>query len=91
MTKIDKNIIMCLTTGRSGTNLLEKLLDLAGDTCSLHEPAPYFSDHVKKVRENPAHAIDFVRDEKLPAILAVPESNYVETVSYTHLTLPTKA
>lgn len=79
MTKIDKNIIMCLTTGRSGTNLLEKLLGLAEDTCSLHEPAPYFSDHVMQVRENPDHAIDFVRDEKLPAILAVPENNYAES------------
>ena len=79
MQKINKNIVMCLTTGRSGTNLLEELLALANDTCSMHEPAPYFSDHVKAVRDNPKAAIDFVKNEKIPAIEQIAESNYVET------------
>lgn len=77
--EIDKNIVMCLTTGRSGTNLLEKLLALAEDTCSVHEPVPEFHKVLPDVRKDPQVAIDFVRDQKLPAILATPEHNYVET------------
>ena len=75
MLQIDKNISMCLTTGRSGTNLLEELLSLADDTCALHEPAPYFSDHIVKVRDSEKHALYFVKNEKLPAILNIPEKN----------------
>ncbi|MGE4313351.1 MAG: sulfotransferase domain-containing protein [Pseudobdellovibrionaceae bacterium] len=77
--EIDKNIVMCLTTGRSGTNLLEKLLGLAEDTHAVHEPVPEFHKVLPEVRKNPQAAIDFVRDHKLPAILAVKEKNYVET------------
>ena len=70
---------MCLTTGRSGTNLLEKLMELCVDTTSLHEPEPYFSDHVKAVRKDPDFATTFVEEEKLPAIQAFDTQNYVET------------
>lgn len=79
MMNIDKNICMCLTTGRSGTNLLEELLSLAEDTCSLHEPTPYFSDHIEQVRQDPSVAVSFIRDEKLPFIQSVKENNYAET------------
>ena len=77
--KIDKNIIMCLTTGRSGTNLLEKLLALAEDTHALHEPEPGFQHVLENVRHDPSSAVNFVRNRKLPAILAYPETNYAET------------
>lgn len=75
----NKNIAMCLTTGRSGTNLLQELLSLAENTCSLHEPAPFFSDHVEEVRKNPQAAVNFVVNEKLPVIEKYPQTNYVET------------
>jgi hypothetical protein len=74
-----KNIIMCLTTGRSGTNLLERLLALAEDICSKHEPEPAFQRVLDEVSNNPAAAISFVRDIKLPDILARPGSHYAET------------
>ncbi len=76
---IEKNIIMCLTTGRSGTNLLQELLALAQDICSEHEPEPAFQDVLEKVRQDPMAAISFVRDIKLPAIMARPGAHYVET------------
>jgi hypothetical protein len=77
--KIDKNIIMCLTTGRSGTNLLEKLLALADDICAVHEPEPAFQHVLGDVRRNPPAAISFVRDRKLPDILARSGAHYAET------------
>src|SRR5262249_18366644 len=77
--KIGKNIIMCLTTGRSGTNLLEKLLALANDICAVHEPEPAFQHVLDDVRRDPLAAIAFVRDRKLPDILTRPGSHYAET------------
>lgn len=77
--RTDKNIVMCLTTGRSGTNLLEQLLALADDTCALHEPEPAFQHVLDDVRREPNAAIAFVRDRKLPDILARPGAHYAET------------
>ncbi len=74
-----KNIVMCLTTGRSGTNLLQALLALASDTCALHEPEPAFHHVLEEVRLNPAAATAFVAGRKLPDILTRPGANYVET------------
>jgi hypothetical protein len=73
-----KNIIMCLTTGRSGTNLLEKLLALADDICSQHEPEPAFQRVLNEVRHSPEAAIAFVKDIKLPDIMARPGHHYAE-------------
>jgi hypothetical protein len=76
---IDKNIVMCLTTGRSGTNLLQKLLTLTDDTCALHEPEPAFQSVLADVSRDPAVALFFVRNRKLPYILSRSEKNYAET------------
>ncbi len=77
--KFGKNIIMCVTTGRSGTNLLEKLFALADDTCALHEPEPGFQNVLPAVRQDPDLAVVFVRQYKLPFIAAQPQKNYAET------------
>ncbi len=74
-----KNIIMCVTTGRSGTNLLEKLFALADDTCALHEPEPGFQNVLRAVRQDPNAAVAFMRQSKLPFIAAQPQKNYAET------------
>ena len=76
---IDKNIVMCLTTGRSGSNFLEHLLSIADDTCSLHEPEPAFQNVLEDVKSDPEAALNFVYNRKLPDILSRPEKNYVET------------
>lgn len=78
-TQTDKNIVMCLSPGRSGTELLSRLLSLAGDTRSVHEPEPTFRAVTEAVRTSPDETLQFVRGIKLPHILSVPETNYVET------------
>lgn len=76
---MNKNIVMCLSPGRSGTQLLTHLLGLADDTHSVHEPQPTFQAVTEAVRTSPDETLRFVRDTKLPAILSTPEPNYVET------------
>ncbi len=76
---IDKNIIMCLSPGRSGTKLLTLLLGLADDTCSVHEAEPTFQAVTESVRKSVEDTERFVRDVKLPVILSMAETNYVET------------
>ncbi|MEA1938668.1 MAG: sulfotransferase domain-containing protein [Pseudomonadota bacterium] len=76
---MNKNIIMCITTGRSGTNLLQALLGLSEDTCAVHEPEPSFTHRAVAARQDLSEAIDFVENTKLPDIMSRPEHNYVET------------
>lgn len=70
---------MCVTTGRSGTKLLAKLLALGDDVCARHEPEPALHHVLEEVKRDPAAALRFVREVKLPAIQACPEKNYAET------------
>lgn len=70
---------MCVTTGRSGTKLLANLLTLGDDVCALHEPEPAFHHVLEEVKRDPAAALKFVREVKLPAIQARPEKYYAET------------
>lgn len=75
----DKNIVMCLSAGRSGTALLAKLMSIAVDTHACHEPAPTFQVVTESVRSSAEETLNFVRDVKLPAIHATSPGNYVET------------
>ncbi|MBI4694446.1 MAG: glycosyltransferase family 25 protein [Gammaproteobacteria bacterium] len=74
-----KSLTFCLTTARSGTAFLASLLALADDADALHEPAPDFHHALADVRSRPEAALEFVRDRKLPKILACPHRHYVET------------
>jgi len=76
---IGKNIIMCLSPGRSGTQLLTRLMGIARDTVAVHEPEPTFRAVTEAVRESSDETLRFVRDIKLPDILARAAPNYVET------------
>jgi len=78
----DKNIIMTISTGRSGTGLLAKLFELAVDTCSVHEPLPAFQDAFVNGQAEDDKALAFVRDEKGPAIEACGTKHYAETSHY---------
>lgn len=75
----NKNIVMCLSPGRCGTNLLALLLDLADDTRAVHEPVPGFHSLIDSLHDNPEQALPFVQDIKIPAIQAQTAGNYVET------------
>lgn len=78
----DKNIIMTISTGRSGTGLLAKLLDLAGDMSSVHEPVPAFQDVFVNGQSESKAALAFMRDVKGPVIAACGTAHYAETSHY---------
>ncbi len=76
---MDKNIIACLSPGRSGTELLTRLLALAENALSVHEPDPTYQHVTESIRANADETETFVRDIKLPAIQATQTPNYIET------------
>lgn len=75
----EKNIIMCLSPGRSGTKLLTEILSLCPESCVLHEEEPNFRDYTEITRESLDSARQFVRDVKYPDILARDGKIYIET------------
>lgn len=75
----EKNIVACLSTGRSGTALLAQLMALADDCHACHEPRPTYEAVTESVRWSEQDTLAFVRDVKLPAIRSVQAANYVET------------
>jgi hypothetical protein len=79
----NKNLIFCITTGRSGTEYLSQLLRLTDDTDSLHEPIPSFDTLFQ--REEKTHELLYMWMEhaKLPSIASYTGRNYAET---SHLT-----
>ncbi len=74
-----KRLIFTVTTGRSGTGYLARFLRPARRCAVFHAPAPAFEQVMRAVQANPKTALDFWRNEKLPAISAVPEPVYCET------------
>jgi len=77
-----KRLFFTVTTGRSGTRYLARVLGLFRGTKSLHEPKPTFSSAFRTVRTAPATAREFWLEHKLPAIARHRAGVYVET---THL------
>lgn len=75
---LQKRLIFTITTGRSGTKTLSEVFTCAKDTCSLHEPVPCYSKCLHRVQRNAELAMEFLLDEKLPAILATGVPNFVE-------------
>lgn len=76
---IAKNIVTCFSPGRSGTELLAHLLELAENTTSFHEPDPTYQQVTESTRKHYTETEAFVRHVKLPSILSYPYENYVET------------
>ncbi len=74
-----KRLIFTVTTGRSGTGYLASFLRPARRCAVFHEPAPGFELVMREVQTTPNAALDFWRNEKLPAISKVPEPVYCET------------
>lgn len=73
-----KNLVFTVTHGRTGTTFLTEAFKLFDDTLSLHEPAPNYADILPRVKQDPRHALGFLR-EKLARIEQIKESHYVET------------
>lgn len=78
-----KRLIFTVTTGRSGTAYLASIFGFARGVYTVHEPEPEFVKVLRTVQNNSNLARQFLIEEKLPAILRVPEDIYIET---SHLT-----
>jgi hypothetical protein len=72
-------LIFTVTTGRSGTAYLWRILELLPGIAARHESSPLFTDVLREVQSRPEVARDFWRERKLPAIRACGRSVYVET------------
>lgn len=75
----EKNIVLTVTPGRSGTALLANLMALLPDTVSTHEPEPRLNYYLRQVQANPESAMPLLLNVKLPAIAGRSCRYYVET------------
>lgn len=71
-----KDIILTVTTGRSGTQYLAYLLSLYNDLRSEHESLPAFHDYYRDIQNGRGSYKDFWIKEKLPYINRLKESHY---------------
>lgn len=74
-----KRLIFTVTTGRSGTAYLAKILELLPDVASFHEPEPRFSDVMRLTQRDVGVAYKFWIEKKLPQIANETASIYIET------------
>ncbi|WP_163328944.1 hypothetical protein GFV12_06535 [Desulfurobacterium thermolithotrophum] len=74
-----KRLIFTVTTGRSGTAYLSKILSLIPNISAFHEPEPNFVDVMRLALEKPELAVKFWVLEKLPFIAKTPHNIYCET------------
>jgi hypothetical protein len=74
-----KRLIFTVAPGRCGTETFCHAFGLAGDTLSVHEPTPRYSDCLREVQRNAGRAMTFLLEEKFPAVLAADRPCYVET------------
>jgi len=71
--------IFTVTTGRSGTGWLARLLSCFPEVEALHEPPPRMHKWLRRVLEDPHAGRCFWEEEKLPAIARCRQPVYVET------------
>ncbi len=74
-----ERLIFTVSTGRSGTNLLQRMGALLEDVVSEHEPEPKFSRVLREVQRTPGFAREWLERVKLPAVAVVPGRIYFET------------
>jgi hypothetical protein len=74
-----KNLVFCVTAGRTGTTYLQHLFALCPETTSLHEPEPSFVSVLRLAQHDASVARMFLLEYKLPFIIRTPTRNYVET------------
>jgi hypothetical protein len=74
-----KRLIFTVTTGRSGTGYLSRLLSYLRGVRSEHEPEPRFQVALRRVQRDPKYAQEFWLRHKLPVIAATREPVYAET------------
>lgn len=76
--KTQLELVFCITTGRTGTTLLTKLIAALPDTIAEHEPHPSFHSVMRQAQSDPRIFANFWA-EKLNHIETHKTSIYVET------------
>jgi len=74
-----KRLIFTVTTGRSGTAYLARILGVIPDVASFHEPEPRFSEIMRSVQQDTDVAYEFWINKKLPRVASERAPIYVET------------
>lgn len=74
-----KRLLLTVTTGRSGTLYLARVLGLFRGVTSEHEPKPTFSSAFRTVAAAPATAREFWLEHKLPRVARARGAVYAET------------
>jgi hypothetical protein len=72
-------LLFTVTTGRSGTDYLARLLGCVPGVASHHEPRPHFVWAMRAAQSDPTIAETFWRELKLPAIAQCQRPVYAET------------
>lgn len=75
----NKRLIFTITTGRSGTGFLSRLLKIVPNVDSFHEPKPKFSEVMRTIQTEPQVAYQFWINHKLPNIVKNKNPVYIET------------
>ena len=75
----EKQLVLTVTAGRTGTTFLHKLFKLFPDVDSFHEEEPSYLHVLRRAQTQPAAATRFLVEFKLPAIAKCESKTYVET------------
>jgi hypothetical protein len=75
----NKRLVLSVTAGRTGTQLVAALFRTIPGVSAGHEPEPNFVEVMRPGQKDPSLIETFLIEKKLPAILALPEPVYVET------------
>ena len=75
---MDKRLIFTVTTGRSGSKYISKLLSLLPNITVEHEPKPNFSCIMRAIQTNKYMARKFWQEKKLPYIKKYGKLVYIE-------------
>lgn len=78
MVSVKKRLIFTLTSGRSGTTLMTRMLRRLRGVEARHEPHPDFASVMRQAINNPELAKEFWLNQKLPSIEQVDCRVYVE-------------
>lgn len=74
-----KRLVFTVSTGRSGTDFLARVLSLLPNVDCRHEPKPRFSEYMRAAQLDPRIAVLFWVQEKLPRLARVEAPVYIET------------
>jgi hypothetical protein len=75
----EKQLILTVTAGRTGTAFLHNLFRLFPDVDSFHEEEPSYLHVMRRVQTQPAEAANFLMKFKFPVIAACKAGTYAET------------